>query len=395
MIELDPKNYRTGHDAFLRHMQERGDNVPFEGFGHRFFVTDETAYKEETLARARKILQPAKWPEWQTAKPGRIVEKLKEACQPPVAGNLLEHKFGAEKGSYGAIYKLPPELVSQFETQCVRLYGCANGPDEVVGKAVDSFADFLREKHLGCKWEFLAYLLFILRPERFFPIRSTHFERVLKFYGVEKKISGRVEWERYKTILDVADALKEKLAEYGTATAIQVQSYMWVISYLLPLDDVTPPTKIVDYAEELRRRQERDKERHRIGLKGETYVYEYERRRLTEEGRPDLAERVSLVSAIDESVGYDVASFQSNAEELHIEVKSTLRSQENDIGFWISDNELRTAQTDPAWLLFRVWQVDSNPNHANFGNVAKELPDGWVQEASTWKLRPNPDSCEA
>ena len=389
MIDLDAKNFLRGHEAFLAHMQRKGDNVPFEGFGHRFFVTDETAYKEETLAKARRILQPAKWPEWHEKKPNRIVEKLKEACQPSVAGNLLEHKYGTETGSYAAIYKIAPEDVATFESHCVRIYLVSMAPDEVIGEAVDSFADYLRDRRLGCKWEFLAYLLFVLKPERFFPIRSTHFERVLKFYGVDKKIAGRVEWHRYKTILDVADAVREELAVYGLATAIQVQSYMWVISYLLPLDERESPSPVVNFAEELRRRLERERQRQRIGLKGEQYVYESERQRLKEAGRDDLAARVTLVSAVSDSAGYDVGSFGVNGEELHIEVKSTIRSEENDFCFWLSENEGQAAETDPAWTLYRVWSVDDNPTHAELGNITKQVPPGWVREPATWRLRRN------
>lgn len=386
MIVLDSKKFARGNEAFLAHMKKMGENVPFKGFGHRFFVTDETAYKEETLAKARRILQPAKWPEWREKHSGRIVEKLREACQPAVAGNLLEHKFGHEQGSYGAIYKVAPEDVATFEGHCVQLFLASMAADVVVGEAVDAFADYLREKRLGCKWEFVAYLLFILKPERFFPIRSTHFERVLKFYGVDTKISGRVEWSRYKTILDVADAVKEKLAVFGLPTAIQVQSYMWVISYLLPLEDQESPPPDMSFAEELERRVQRDRQRQQIGIEGEQYVYESEKRRLKAAGREDLAERVSLVSAVNDSAGYDIGSFDVNGDEVHIEVKSTIRSEDNDSCFWLSDNEYQAAMNDPAWTLYRVWRVEDNPTHADLGNVATQDPPVWVPEIATWRL---------
>ncbi|MEZ6073801.1 MAG: DUF3883 domain-containing protein [Pirellulales bacterium] len=388
MIELDSDNFRRGHDAFLRHMQQKGDGVPFTGFGHRFFVTDETAYKEETLAKARKLLEPGSWPEWSKT-PGKIVERLKQACDITVSGNLFEHKYGNENGSYSALYRVDEPDVPEFEAHCVELSRVANSPDEINGPAVDSFAEFLRDKRLGCKWEFVAYILFVLRPERFFPIRSTHFDKVLEFYGLSDKIAGRVEWSRYRLLLDVADAVRERLRIYGSATAIQVQSYMWVINYLLPLDEEELVEQVVDFEEELRRRQEREKERQRIGVLGERYVYESEKQRLTKAGRPDLADRVTLVSAIDENTGYDVSSFETNGDELHIEVKSTTRSKQNDDCFWLSQNEVRVGTDDPRWTVYRVWDVDTGPTHANLGNIAKQEPDGWTREPSTWVIRRN------
>ena len=192
VIELDADNFRRGHDAFLRHMQQKGDGVPFAGFGHRFFVTDETAYKEETLAKARKLLEPTRCHEWSKT-PGRIVERLKQACDISVSGNLFEHKYGNDNGSYSALYRVDEPDVPEFEAHCVELSRVANSADEIIGPAVDSFAEFLREKRLGCKWEFVAYILFVLCPERFFPIRSTYFDKVLEFYGVSDKIVGRVD----------------------------------------------------------------------------------------------------------------------------------------------------------------------------------------------------------
>ena len=54
MVQIDSQKFQITHKAFLKHMEEEGDGVPFTSFGHRFFVSDEVSYKQETLRRARK-----------------------------------------------------------------------------------------------------------------------------------------------------------------------------------------------------------------------------------------------------------------------------------------------------------------------------------------------------
>lgn len=387
MLQIEKSAFRRAHRAFLSRMKEKGEGIPFTSFAHRFMLSDELAYKHEALRQGRKVLSFDKWPKW-IRRRGKILGAMKEACKPSVSKNLLEHKYGEEKGSYSALYRLDSqEDVREFETLVAQLQEQINEPDDVVGAAFDEFSEFLKAKHLGCKWEFVAYFLFLMRPERFFPIRSTHFQRVLNFYGVECQIAKQVQWERYKLILDVAELVKEELRIYGAPSALEVQSYMWVVSYLLKDLDEDDGDTSIDFDEELRKRQRREEEKQRIGFLGEKYVFELERGRLLAAGKKKLAAQVRLISAENDAAGYDVLSFTTKGAERHIEVKSTAQSEHTGDRFWISENEVQTALSDSTWTLYRVWRADIEPHHKDLGNIVVTEPNDWERKTSSWIVR--------
>ena len=101
------------------------------------------------------------------------------------------------------------------------------------------------------------------------------------------------------------------------------------------------------------------------GLLGEELVINYEKERLTNLGREDLAERIKWVSKEDDSIGYDIVSFDvgefNNVQEKYIEVKSTDESNTN--AFYISANELKTMEKlKKQYFIYRVYNVNGkNP----------------------------------
>jgi hypothetical protein len=390
-IKIDKAQFRLAHNAFLKHMQQKGDGVPFTSFSHRFFVTDEVSYKAESLRKGREALCLEKWANW-IATPGKITEAMKAACSPGISANLLEHRYGNEKNSDSALYRLDSaDKVASFEQQVFLLFQRSSQPEDDFGNQFDQLAEHLSANRLSCKWDFLAYMLFMLRPERFFPIKPTYFEKVIAFYGIAEAISGTVSWSRYSLVLDVADALKQELLLYGTATAIEIQSYMWVVSRLLPDLGNSETVSPFDFAEELRARQRREDEKQRIGLLGEKYVYEAECARLKAVGRADLADRVRLVSVVDDTVGFDVLSFSADEAELHIEVKTTTRGRHGRDAFWLSENEALSASNDPQWTLYRVWNVDSEPIMEDLGNFVLNGNAEWERVPASWLVRRNGD----
>jgi Domain of unknown function (DUF3883) len=86
----------------------------------------------------------------------------------------------------------------------------------------------------------------------------------------------------------------------------------------------------------------RMKQLERIGDRGEAVVVALERERLTRAGAAHLARKVDRVSERDDSLGYDIHSFEEDGADRFIEVKAT--SAENlNRGFYISANELKRA----------------------------------------------------
>ena len=386
-VRIDKARFHQAHAAFLRQMQEKGEGVPFTSFSHRFFEADEVSYKEEALGKGRKALCLDKWANWITT-PGKITEAVKTACSQGISANLLVHQYGNDKNSDSALYRLDsPDRLAAFEQQVLLLFQNSSRSEDEFGSQFDQLAEHLRANSLGCKWDFLAYLIFMLRPERCFPIKPTHFEKVIAFYGIDETISGTVSWDRYSFILAVADALKEELLLYGTATTIQIQSYMWVVSYLLPDLEETETPSPVDFAEELRSRQRRESEKQRIGLLGEQFVLESECARLKAAGRLDLANRVRLISAEDTAAGFDILSFSVEEAELHIEVKATTLGKHDRDVFWLSENEAVRASSDPQWTVYRVWSVDSEPFVEALGNIVLQEHSQWERAPASWLVR--------
>ena len=386
--EINPIKFAIAHEAFLKHMENKSNGIPFVNFQHPFLIDNEIAYKWKVYAGAKEILQLPKWAKWQ-ATPGKILESVKDACKPNISQNILEHKYGFENSSEGALYKVASsnEIIG-LEKQLFDFFLGGNlAPDEFATR-FDNFADYLRSNQLGCNWAFIAYLAFLSYPQVYFPIRPSHFEKLLNFYGIEQKISGFVSWERYNTLLELAENVRSKLAIYGTLNSVEIQSYMWVISYLIaePLPDELALPPQVDFDAELAKRIQRAAEKERTGLLGEQFVYEQEQGKLNRASRQDLAHKVRIVSA-QADLGYDILSFDEHGQEIHIEVKTTSKSENSDDGFWLSDYEKQVAQQDSCWKLYRVWSINSEPHFENLGNIFVENLEQWQALPSNWYVK--------
>lgn len=102
-------------------------------------------------------------------------------------------------------------------------------------------------------------------------------------------------------------------------------------------------------------------ENRRLGAFGEGLVVEYERRRLNNHGRPDLAAMVRWIAREEgDGVGYDVLSFQPSGEERHLEVKTTKHGPETP--FYITSAELSFALDNAAsYSIYRIHGAASQP----------------------------------
>lgn len=120
--------------------------------------------------------------------------------------------------------------------------------------------------------------------------------------------------------------------------------------------------KKIDYSRQ-------SKKNKRIGDRGEQIVVQFERKFLHQNGRPDLAEKVTHTSQTDDSAGYDILSFEIDGTTKFIEVKSTLKP----IGvsqIFITLNELNTAKEKENYNFYivynvgelspRIWKVKTN-----------------------------------
>lgn len=81
------------------------------------------------------------------------------------------------------------------------------------------------------------------------------------------------------------------------------------------------------------------------GKLGEKIVKKYEKEKLFRLGKYGLANKVDIISQVDDKIthdgdGYDVISFNEDGEEIYIEVKSSMTTSTNHVKFNISKKEL-------------------------------------------------------
>ncbi|MCL5952135.1 MAG: DUF3883 domain-containing protein [Chloroflexi bacterium] len=391
-ITIDDDRFERAHQAFRQYMAQRWKGVPFNNFQNPFLINDEISYKWKVYRNGSDALQLEKWKGWRK-RPGAIIAATKAACDKRASENLLVHQFGPDKYSEAALYRVKAESDErQLEDKLYDFFfGGALTPPELAPR-FDNLAGYLEQNRLGCKWPFLAYLCFLADPTVYFPIRPDSFDLLLEYYGVNERLSRNISWRGYSALLDLADALRSKLILYGKPNAIEIQSYMWVISRLIKNGIISRTTveakREVDFERELAKRARRAQERERIGILGEQFVHEREIEKLKRRGRPDLAGRVQLVSAGDDEFGFDVLSFAPDGCELHIEVKTTTRSQTEDMGFWLSKVEKEQAERDDSWAVYRVWDIDTSPRYQDLGNVILAESGEWELSASNWFMRP-------
>lgn len=104
---------------------------------------------------------------------------------------------------------------------------------------------------------------------------------------------------------------------------------------------------------------ERDAKNRELGLLGERLVLEYEKNKLFNAGRLDLADRVVHTSVVEgDGAGYDICSYEADGSEIHIEVKTT--RGDLDVEFYLSSRELAYSEIYPdKFRLYRVFNASS------------------------------------
>nr|WP_315216047.1 DUF3883 domain-containing protein [uncultured Flavobacterium sp.] len=94
----------------------------------------------------------------------------------------------------------------------------------------------------------------------------------------------------------------------------------------------------------------------KLGDRGEKVVLDFEIARLEKLGKFDLSKKVDRVSLISDSLGFDILSFEEDGTERYIEVKAT-RSKVGDANFFLSINELKTAQEKENYYVYLVYDI--------------------------------------
>ncbi len=120
----------------------------------------------------------------------------------------------------------------------------------------------------------------------------------------------------------------------------------------------------------------------RLGQSGEDLIMSYERWKLLQVGRADLAQEVEWVSRTKgDGLGYDIRSFTIEYEERFIEVKTTNFDRETP--FLISDNELDfSKQNAEQYKLYRLFDFGRKPG---LFTLSGSMEQACVLEATMWR----------
>jgi len=106
---------------------------------------------------------------------------------------------------------------------------------------------------------------------------------------------------------------------------------------------------------------EKEQNNRFLGEQGESFVIEYEKRRLINAGKNNLADKIDWVSKeLGDGLGYDILSRNNNGTDRFIEVKTTKLAKETPI--YLSKTEISFAskkQND--FYLYRVFDFDKQP----------------------------------
>ncbi len=110
-----------------------------------------------------------------------------------------------------------------------------------------------------------------------------------------------------------------------------------------------------------------------LGKLGEELVLNYEKKYLIENGRSDLADKVTHTSAVEgDGAGYDILSFDLNGQKKYIEIKTTKGGKSTP--FYMSLNEIEFSRSNQEqFYIYRVYDFNPETKSGSFfvikGNI--------------------------
>lgn len=209
-------------------------------------------------------------------------------------------------------------------------------------------------------------------------------------------MSGRCTWENYQGYLQRMHVVRDALVAQGVGDValIDAHSFCWMISQDArlvaareePAEQVPLPVLFTGSFVERRRPTfdrtaaedskpveygpESDARRRAAGRQAEPVALEAEKERLRNQGHPDLADRVALVSERP-GFGHDITSFEEPNVERQIEVKNVSNGRR----FFLTENEWRTSRRLPNYWFYLVSIFDDGTNRTEMARASDLLEE--------------------
>lgn len=357
---------------------ENQDKAPFRSFETSRYIINEENYKKTIYDEARNRLDVRNWSKSEVGK-GKILEKLIAAIE--IKENNLVFTSSATRFMDEA---KPHRRLIDIQNDRSKI----THAEQVV---FDFYKDLVSDESslnrivelIGKQYPLTGYLFFIKNRRKYAPISPTNFEKAFGLLNVKIELSHKCSWHNYveynQYLNEVRLMLEEKLSE--SVQLIDAHTFMWILVKHInqaPYDhEIIQDVKVVAFdpdfsyqsgneytdkkpysAENRESDQVRAKE---IGDRGELYVMETEKHVLKQSKFPHLADLVQHVSEQDDSLGYDVKSFDVNTgEPRFIEVKSST-SDSDVVTFYPSRNQLLSAAKRDNYYLYVVKNVEGTP----------------------------------
>ena len=391
-IKIDPIKYEMAHEFFLARLRYFYKNVEFKDFNNKEFNVWEVKPKRK-ITKNKKNLELKNWEKY-LSKPGKITDLFYEFIK---NNNVITYNYEITKEDecYYFIhprYNLPKILrkiaelkkrkseLKEFENV---LYDFFKGNGEFETK-FNNLIDVLKKNRIPKPWEFISLLCYVCKPKEYFTVKPTFFDLLFKYFGLNIKISNNINWGNYQFVLQFAEAIKNmaKSKNYGEPDNVQVQAYLFLIGYSLDDDDKENNSQEIrnikrkfqekqELEDKINKWKQENIRNSEIGIAGEKWVYESEKKRLEDLGYKDVSSKVKWVAYDNDDLGYDILSWD-NDQEIYIEVKTTEKDINYDDGFKISLNEIKFGEENENWRVYRVYKKNDSFSCKNLGNITRD-----------------------
>lgn len=163
----------------------------------------------------------------------------------------------------------------------------------------------------------------------------------------------------------IEEIFTEFAEEPANARLKPVDFNRWTVDFPRALDRVEEP--IIEYRRKISHVNflKKEQENKRLGYLGEELVMEYEKWRLLNHGKENLADKVEWISKdYGDGAGFDILSKNLNGTDRYIEVKTTKLGKFTPI--YLTANELKFSQEkEKDFYLYRVFEFSKAPKLFN------------------------------
>lgn len=216
-IEEDEEPYKLTQDQLDRLLARLRAEMPdfkdFEDPGESF-LSNEVRYKQKTLARYAEEMGNKKAREL-VAK-GEAIDVLRFVGK--ISTNLVQ--FQNWRQSFGDTSETAAPILSAILDAAEKPYSRTSDL-----KPVFDAADSLKRR---LDWDVLSFILWLMRPEDYFPIKISYYKALAKELGLELP-KGRAGANNFARVLAFGRAFRDALAPLKPQDWVDVQSFIWVV----------------------------------------------------------------------------------------------------------------------------------------------------------------------